>query len=104
MGAEGFVQLVAPRQTSLRVVSVVHRFAITMQRADTVKQINFLVSIDSSHQTFGLAPPPHLLVCSRLLPPFESRCKEVAVEIRVVRGVKAFAGLIGNIGIIGNIG
>ena len=28
--AEGFVQLVAPRQTSLRVVSVVHRFAITM--------------------------------------------------------------------------
>ena len=27
-------------------------------------------------------------VCSRLLPPVESRCKEVAVEIRVVRGVR----------------
>ena len=34
--------------------------AITMQRADTAKQINFLVSIDSFHQTFGLAPPPQL--------------------------------------------
>ena len=33
----GFGQLVAPRQTSLHVVSVVHRFAITMQRADTAK-------------------------------------------------------------------
>ena len=35
--AEGFVQLVAPRQTYQRVVSVVHRFAITMQRADAAK-------------------------------------------------------------------
>ena len=34
---EGFVQLVAPRQTCLRVVSVVHRFAITMQRINTAK-------------------------------------------------------------------
>ena len=34
---EGFVQLVVPRVTCLRVVSVVHRFAITMQIANTAK-------------------------------------------------------------------
>ena len=33
----GLGQLVAPRATCLRVVSVVHRFAMTMQRADTAK-------------------------------------------------------------------